>query len=80
MMTTTPRRAPQDDVACKPSYLGPPLDSRPFGQENLLFCICPSPELNIRAARAPILGIQLSFTHSYIVEVLLKLPFGQPVS
>jgi hypothetical protein len=40
-----------------------------------LLCTCPGLELYIRAARAPILGIQLSFTHSYTVEGLLKLPF-----
>jgi hypothetical protein len=80
MTTTTPIHTPQYDIACKPSKLGPPLGSLPFGRENLLLCICPGPELYIRAARAPILGIQLSFIHFYTIEGLLKLPFGQPVS
>jgi hypothetical protein len=78
MTITMPRCTPQDGIACKPSQLGPPSGSRPFGQENLLLCIRPGPKLYIRAARAPILAIQLSFIHSYTVEGLLKLPFGQP--
>jgi hypothetical protein len=34
-----------------------PSVSWPFGRGNLLLCICPSPELYIRAARAPIWDI-----------------------
>jgi hypothetical protein len=51
-----------------------------FKSGDLLLCMCPGPGLYIRAARAPILGIQLSFTYSYTVEGLLKLTFRQPVS
>jgi hypothetical protein len=84
MTIATPGRTLEDGVACKPSYLGPPSGSRPFGQRNLLFVSSIGPELYIRAVRAPISehGLilhPLPFHLFTIVVGLLELLFGLPL-
>ena len=80
MTIAMPKQELEDGVACKLNYLGPPSGSRPFGQENLLLCMCPSPKLYIRAARAPSPDIwnPLPFYLFTIVVGLLELLFGKP--
>ena len=80
MTIAMPKQELEDGVACKLNYLGPPSGSRPFGQENLLLCMRPGPELYIRAVRvsSPDILNPLPFHSFFIVVGPLELLFRQP--